>query len=320
MDRITIGIIGFGIMGERMLRAALEHAPDVARISGVWDPSLAAMERIASAFPTIPRIADPSALIAQSDCVYVASPPTTHLSHARAAIRAGKSVFCEKPLSVDVADSRAFVAEAGARGAVNFPFASSLAIERLRGWIDEGVIGKPQRIAIEVGFKTWPRAWQMDAAGWLDGRAEGGFTREVVSHFLFLTRRLGGPMRDLKSTIEFPIPEKSERAIAANFTAGELPVELKGRVGSTDKDDHNLWTLIGDRGAVRLRDWSIAERRMGDGAWEIDRDALPQDRARPLTLKRQLDGVARMTRGEKHPLATLQEAFEVQEIVEAILR
>ena len=40
---------------------------------------------------------------------------------------------------------------------------------------------------------------------------------------------------------------------------------------------------------------------------------------RPIVLKRQLDGVARMTRGEPHSLATIAEAFDVQRIVEAIL-
>jgi hypothetical protein len=40
---------------------------------------------------------------------------------------------------------------------------------------------------------------------------------------------------------------------------------------------------------------------------------------RPLVLRRQLEGVARMTNGEKHNLATLEDAFEVQSIVEAIL-
>jgi hypothetical protein len=36
-------------------------------------------------------------------------------------------------------------------------------------------------------------------------------------------------------------------------------------------------------------------------------------------LRRQLEAVAAMTRGEPHPLATLGEALAVQETVEAIL-
>jgi predicted dehydrogenase len=316
---LSIGIIGAGIMGERLLRAILDQPPDRLRVAGIWDPSNEAMQRIETALPAVPRQRDAAALIASSDCVYIASPPASHLSHARAALAAGKSVFCEKPLAVDVADARAFVAEAQGRGAVNFPFASSLAVATLQDWITDGVVGHIERVTIEVAFATWPRPWQADAAGWLDRRAQGGFTREVVSHFLFLTQRLVGPLHGLVADASFPEPERSERAIKASLRAGEIPVGLSGGVGTTAKDDHNIWMLEGDRGAVRLRDWSIAERRMADGSWQPAQDALPNEQARPISLTRQLEGVVRLARGEPHHLATLAEALAVQEIVEAIL-
>jgi predicted dehydrogenase len=316
---LSIGIIGAGIMGERLLRAILDQPPGLVTVSGIWDPSAAALGRVTTALPAIRALPDAASLIAVSDCVYIASPPASHLGHARAALAAAKSVFCEKPLAVDVADARAFVAEAGARGAVNFPFASSPAVAALRGWIAQGAVGAVTDVTIEIGFRTWPRPWQADAAAWLDATAQGGFTREVVSHFLFLTRRLVGPLGGLAASASFPEPGLSERAIAATLRAGAVPVTLTGGVGSTEKDDHNLWTLLGENGAVRLRDWSIAERRQPDGSWQAAPDALPNEKARPLALKRQLEGVVAMARGQPHHLATLQEALEVQEIVEAIL-
>jgi predicted dehydrogenase len=317
---LPIGIIGAGIMGERLLRAILDQPADLVAVAGVWDPSDVALTRIASALPAIRTMPNPATLIAASECVYIASPPASHLGHARAALAAGKSVFCEKPLAVDVEDARGFVAEAGPRGAVNFPFASSPAVAALRGWIAEGVVGAIETVTIEVAFRTWPRPWQADAAAWLDATAQGGFTREVVSHFLFLTRRLVGPLQGLAGSAAFPEPGRSERAIAATLCAGDVPVTLRGDVGSTENDDHNLWTLQGENGAVRLRDWSIAERRQTDGSWQATPDALPNEKARPLALKRQLEGVVAMARGEPHHLATLQEALEVQEIVEAMLQ
>jgi predicted dehydrogenase len=316
---VAVGIIGAGIMGERLLNAILQQDPDLLHPCGIWDPAPAAMQRMASAFPAVPRLADAAAVIAASDCTYIASPPASHLQHARAALAAGRSVFSEKPLAVDVADARAFVAEAGDRGAVNFPFASSPAVSTIRSWIASGEIGEPRRIAIEVGFATWPRSWQADAAGWLDKPMQGGFTREVVSHFLFLSRRLAGPLHDLSGEASFPEAGRSERRITATLKAGDLPVTLTGAVGGTAKDDHNIWMLEGDKGAVRLCDWSIAQRRTADGAWRQAPDTLPQAQARPLALERQLEGVAKLARGEPHHLATLTEALDVQEIVEAIL-
>ena len=316
---VAIGIIGAGIMGERLLNAILQQDPALIFACGIWDPSPEAMRRMEQSFPKVPRMSDAAAIIAASDCVYIASPPASHLGHARAALASGKSFFGEKPLSVDVADARAFVAKAGNRGAVNFPFASSFAVAAIRDWIGKGEIGTPQRVDIEVGFKVWPRPWQADAVAWLDRPMQGGFTREVVSHFLFLARRLVGPLHGLSGHASFPEAGKSERRIAATLRAGDLPVTLSGAVGETAKDDHNIWMLEGDKGAVRLCDWSIAERRLPDGTWQSAPDAMPNERARPLALKRQLEGVAKLARGEAHHLATLQEALDVQEIVEGIL-
>ena len=131
------------------------------------------------------------------DCVHIASPPSFHLAQLDEACAAGVAVLCEKPLSTDVPAETELVtklAQAEARTAVNFPFASSFAVEHIDSWRRNNVIGEPDRIDIEIAFHQWPRPWQMDAARWLAQRSEGGFTREVISHFLFLTARQAGPV------------------------------------------------------------------------------------------------------------------------------
>lgn len=320
---VRLGIIGYGIMGERLLRAALNHDPAVLTVAGVWDPSKDAMARLHSDLPQVTPLASSDAVIAASDCLYIASPPASHLGYARTAFAKGLAVFCEKPLAVDVADAEAFVTEAAksrARGGVNFPFASSFAVDQLRAWMNEGVTGDVQRIDIEIGFAAWPRPWQVDAVNWLDARAQGGFTREVGSHFLFLARRLFGSLALQTHSVAYPEAGKSERSIAASLTAGSLPVSVSGVVGETDKPDHNIFRITGPKGAIRLRDWSIAEKQEKDGSWREAPDALPNEKMRPLVLKRQLDKVAALTRGADQDLAKLSEAAEVQRVVETILK
>jgi predicted dehydrogenase len=315
---IALGIVGFGIMGERLARFAAGHAQ--VRVAGVWDPAPEAAARLAAAAPGVPMMDSADAVIAACDCLYVASPPAFHLAHAQAAFAAGKAAFLEKPLAVDTQAARDVVAAAeasGARGAVNFPMASSPAVAQITAWRAD--IGTPREAAITVAFAAWPRSWQRDAAAWLDRREQGGFTREVVSHFLFLTRRQLGPLVPEAARARFDAPGRAETAVAARLTAGGVPVTLSGGVGTTLADDHNTWVLEGPGGAIRLRDWSFAERRGADGIWSPAPDALPNERMRPMVLQRQLDGVAAMTRGEPHHLATLREALEVQEVVEAIL-
>ena len=313
---IALGIIGFGIMGERLLRAALGHAAESVQPVGVWDPSEAARGRLAAVPGGVPMLGSAEAVIAACDCLYVAAPPAAHIPLAEAALAAGRAVFLEKPLATDLAEARGFVARAearGARAAVNFPMASSPAVRQLAAW-REGL--RLEALEIEVGFAAWPRGWQSDAASWLARRAEGGFTREVVSHFLFLTRRQLGPLALEEAAVDYPAGDGAETAIRARLSAGGVPVRLQGGVGTTAQDDQNSWTL---NDAIRLRDWSFAERRGADGTWAQAPDALPNERMRPLVLRDQLAGVAAMTRGEPHHLATLREALEVQEAVEAIL-
>ncbi len=309
---MRLGVIGLGIMGERLLRVA--HARGDA-VAALWDPSEAARARGAGLGPVVGSAAE---VIAASDAVYVASPPASHVHHGRAALAAGRALLLEKPLAADPGEAREFVRwAAGKRAAVNFPMASSPAVAQLRAW--QPGIGAPRSLTVTVAFREWPRAWQSAAAPWLDGAEEGGFTREIVSHFLFLARRLLGRLALHDAFVTRPDPARAERGLAARLSAGGVPVTLAGGVGRTDAEDTNLFTVRGERGAIRLRDWSLAERQEGE-AWLAAPDALPNPRMRPVTLGGQLDKLAALVRGEATDLATLEEALEVQEIVEGMLR
>jgi predicted dehydrogenase len=317
---VALGIVGFGIMAERLLRAALAHDHSVIRPVAVWDPAPEAAARLAEVAPGLPMLGSAAEVIARCDALYVASPPASHIAHAEAAFAAGRAVFLEKPLASDVAAARRFVAAAensGARAAVNFPMASSPAVAQLSAW-REG-IGAPRSLRISAEFAAWPRGWQRGAASWLARREEGGFTREVLSHFLFLTRRQLGPLRLLEREATFPGDDGAETAVRARLEAGGVKVELSGAVGTTERDEANLWHLTCAAGEIRLRDWSFAERLAVDVGWHAAPDALPNERMRPMVLKGQLDKLAALTRGERVDLATLREALEVQEVVEAIL-
>ena len=315
---VTLGLVGFGIMGERLLRAALAHDPAVIRPVAAWDPAPSAAGRLAAIAPAVPMLDSADAVIAACDVLYIASPPAAHIALAEAAFAAGRAAFLEKPLASDLPDARRFVAaSAGARAAVNFPMASSPAVAQLSAWRSE--IGAPRALSVSADFANWPRGWQQGAASWLSKRAEGGFTREVLSHFLFLTRRQLGPLVLLDRSATYPEGDGAELAVTARLTAGGIPVTLRGGVGTIAEDEANEWRLECATGAIRLRNWSLAEKRGADGGFHQSPDALPNERMRPMVLRDQLTKLAALTRGEAQDLATLREALEVQEVVEAIL-
>ena len=315
MTMLRLGIIGLGIMGERLAHAAMAHAGW--ELAAAWDPDPRAAARLGAIAPDARFCAGLEEAIALSDALHVASPPAAHITQGRAVLEAGRALLLEKPLSHDVPAARDFVRWATGRpAAVNFPMASSPAIGQLRTWLP--AIGALRSFDITLAFARWPRSWQAGAAAWLSRRAEGGFTREVASHFLFLAGRLGGPLALAEGSATFPGGDGAETAIEARLSAGPLPVTLRGALGTTEADDHNLFLIEGEHGRLRLRDWSIAERWDGS-AWREAADARPNAEMRPLTLRGQLDKLARLHRGERTELATLEEALAVQEAVEAIL-
>jgi hypothetical protein len=73
-----------------------------------------------------------------------------------------------------------------------------------------------------------------------------------------------------------------------------------------------LLGLARSRPAIRLCDWSHAERLAPDETWQPASDTMPNERMRPLVLRRQLAAVAAMTRGEPHPLAILADGNAIE--------
>jgi predicted dehydrogenase len=314
-----IGIIGLGIMGERMLRTMKEH-PGFAVVAA-WDPNADAAGRLAAIDGSV-RFASDAADLAgdpKVDCVYIASPPSTHLAYADLAFDHGKTVFAEKPLAVDLASGRAAATRVERErrvAAVNFPFASAPAVRAVAAALKAGELGAIERIDIAVAFARWPRPWQ-ERARWLALRRDGGFAREVLSHFLFLTQRLFGPLAIRECRVTYPGDgSAAETAIAARLTAGAVPVTLAGSVGGAVADD-NRWRLLGKQGAFELYDWYSLKRRINGGWLDVD---FGEGEVRDLSYRAQLDALDAMLAGRPHGLPSFREALAVQECVEAMLR
>ncbi len=313
-----IGIIGLGVMGERMLRNMSAH-PAFA-VTAAWDPSPGAAEKLGQLRREARLARDAADLVADPavDCVYIAAPPAAHLAYCDLAFDHDKAVFCEKPLAVALPESRAVAARVereGHRAAINFPFASAPAVRAIAAGLRSRELGDIRSVAIEVAFARWPRPWQ-EAAQWLALREQGGFVREVLSHFVFLTQRLLGPVRIDACRVEYPRDGRSaETAITARLEAGSVPVRLTGRVGG-NVDDLNRWILTGRSGAFELHDWYSLKRRV-DGAW-LDVD-FGEGSVRHLTYMAQLDSLDAMLAGRPHSLPSFREGLAVQECIEAML-
>jgi predicted dehydrogenase len=316
-----IGIIGLGIMGQRML-ASLGRHPGFTVVAA-WDPSPAALDRLRRDMPAIAAAASAESLAARSDiaALYIASPPASHPAYVELAWDNGKAAFCEKPLAVSLDVSERLVRRQAAerqRAAINFPFASGPAARALAAAVADGTLGTVERIDIAVAFAAWPRPWQQ-AGAWLAERAEGGFVREVVSHFLFLSQRLVGPLAVGGARVTYPADGKTaETAIEAHLTAGKVEINLTGKVGETTADDSNSLTVTGTKGAMRLYDWAGLQRREHGGWREVEFGPGPPLRQRSAMT--QLDQLAALVEERPHGLPTLVEGLAVQRCIETLLK
>jgi predicted dehydrogenase len=314
-----IGILGLGVMGERMLRNMRGHP--AFEVVAAWDPAPGTLDKLSELQPAARPASDAAALIADPavTCVYIAAPPAAHLAHAHLAFDHGKAVFCEKPLATDLVAARDTVERVERErrpAAINFPFASAPAVRAIASGLKSGELGAIESVEIEVAFARWPRAWQ-ESASWLALRREGGFVREVLSHFIFLTQRLVGPMRLREARVDYPDDGRgAETAITARLEAGTVPVTLSGRVGG-DAPDLNRWIIRCRNGAFELHDWYSVTRRI-DGSWlDIDFGEGASDRER--AYRAQLDSLDAMLAGKPHALPSFREGLAVQECGEVML-
>lgn len=314
-----MAIIGLGIMGRRMLASALAHPRF--EISGLWDPSADALAQVRKQLPGAPIAADARAAMDGADVVYLACPPAPRKAYALAAATAGQGVFLEKPLGTDVAASRDLLArlqQSGCPAAVNFTQAASVGFEELRRAIDAGETGDLLGIDIVVSYPAWPRAWQVEA-DWLRFRAEGGYTREVISHFLFLAQRFLGPLRLCSALPRYPAdPALCELDMLARLeTADGRPVQVMGSTGGRQPDRQEV-TVKGERSSFQFREFSQLWRSDG-GPW-VEAYAASNLDPRQAALQRQLTDLDLCLQGLPHRLATVEEALAVQVLVEGMLR
>ncbi|HEX6344168.1 Gfo/Idh/MocA family oxidoreductase [Umezawaea sp.] len=263
---VRLGIIGLGAMGGRVLDVAAAHADLV--VVRACDLDRATLDRVSAAHPDVAVSRDPADVLGASDvdAVYLATPPAFHAGMTVAALAAGKAVFCEKPLSVSAEDGRRMRDAAAAGGlvtAVNFALSDRDVVLEVERALAAGEVGDVLGVDVRLQFPKWPREFQADAL-WLDGREQGGFVREVFSHFAYLTDRLVGPLRAVDVSADFPA-RGSEVAARGLLRAGDVPVHFSGVAGVAGPE-HYEWVLWGTRRSYRLLEWANLEV-FEDGAW-----------------------------------------------------
>ena len=305
---VRLGIIGYGIMGERLLRAAMAHDPARISVAAVFDPLAGGAAASRLGFPR-----------------------HHHRRQCRGADR-GERLRLYRLASRQPS-------EAGARRnrSRQGGFLREAACDRSRGRPRLRARGcgcafcgeLPLRLLIRGGAIA--RLGRSGCGGHaaarrcrdrlrLNGHAPGSMTpsrgstgqRKAASparSFRIsssLTLRMLGDLHLADARASFPEPGRSNVRSAPISPCRVCPVALEGGVGITGKADHNTWTLKRRQGhdpparLVLRRAAGSRERRFRRGAGCHS----PTNRPAPSSSPRQLDKVAALTRGAAQDLAT----------------
>ena len=140
---MKIGLLGAGRIGR--IHGGNIAAHPRARLAAVADADAAAAQRLAASGGA--TISSVDAIIADRDidAVVICTPTDTHADLIERAVRAGKSVFCEKPLAMDAAEAFEMWRAAAAANAVNqaaFVYRFVPALRHARDLIRGGAIGE----------------------------------------------------------------------------------------------------------------------------------------------------------------------------------
>lgn len=182
---ISIGLIGAGRIG-RTHAAALKDVPE-ARLAAVSDLVAEAAEAIAA--PAGARVASAEEIFADPriDAVAICSPTSLHADQIEAAAHAGKAIFCEKPIDLDLARAQACVAvveETGAQLMLGFNRRFDAQFEEAQRRIAAGEIGDVELVQITSRDPAPAPAEYI--------RASGGLFKDMTIHDFDMARFLMG--------------------------------------------------------------------------------------------------------------------------------
>jgi predicted dehydrogenase len=172
METIRWGIIGAGRIAHTFARDArlTDHGvvQAVAARDGASARAFAAEHDIPDAHAGYDSLYESD----EVDAIYVATPHTLHLPHASAALRAGKAVLCEKPLTTSAAECRKLMDVAKDSGSYLMEAMWTWflpAVRKAKEWVDAGRIGRLRHIRADFGYplpySPDSRAYNADLAG-----------------------------------------------------------------------------------------------------------------------------------------------------------
>jgi predicted dehydrogenase len=274
---IRIGLVGYGFIGKvhtlayQILPMMYDPFPVHIRLVGVSAASQASTQRGVEQGRYEFGTTDWRELMARDDIDVIdcCTPNFLHKEVLIAAMRAGKHVYCDKPLAMNLTEAREILSvaqETGVQHQMTFNYRFIPAMMRARQLVEEGFLGRVfsfRAAYLHAGYidPNRPFTWRLDAA-----RGGGGALFDLGSHVLDLIRFLLGDYESVQALTETfikerPLPGKAgERMAVGVDDLALMTVRMaNGAVGTveasrlaTGTNDELRLEIHGSQGALRF--------------------------------------------------------------------
>jgi UDP-N-acetyl-2-amino-2-deoxyglucuronate dehydrogenase len=327
MDPVRFGLIGSGFMARTYAEALRNHVPSAKLVAVAMGSRAAAL----AADYDVPLEASVGSLLGRDDveAVVIATPHSTHLPLTRQAAAAGRHVYIEKPMALNVAECDGMIAacrEAGVRLTVNKVTRyreSPLTAKRL---IDEGRIGELRMVRVTssvVGYLPNDHGWAKDPG-------EGGAWLDMGVHLFDALRWFSGSDADVvfAHVADFGGAglRRSGMAELVMRNGVMAQVWISFEMPPPGIGSQSQWLFVGSTGIVESDSYGKVRLGTGDGwqeVFEMPPFGLNSDTVSPIRLKAfatQVEDFARAVREVREPDTPAEEGRKAVELVEATLR
>jgi len=161
-EKINMGIIGAGIRGQEDMQSVLRVGGNVAVVCDLYDGHLRRAQEI---LPNVPTTRDYREVLDRKnvDAVLIATSDHWHAPIAIEAMKAGKDVYCEKPMTHTIPEALEMVKASRDTGRLVQVGSQSLSMQsthKAKEWVDSGEIGTVYNVQCEIYRPDPIGAWK----------------------------------------------------------------------------------------------------------------------------------------------------------------
>ena len=151
-SKLGVGVVGTGRIGKLHIQHLSQDIPE-AEVIAICSLDSESVETLSQQYNILEATTNYRTLLTNPkiDAILVASSTDTHVEICQAAAKAGKHIFCEKPIALDIAEideTLAIVERASVKFQVGFNRRFDVNFRRVREAVASGEIGEPHILRI----------------------------------------------------------------------------------------------------------------------------------------------------------------------------